>query len=335
MSADDGQTKSFVLNPPSTPPPPSFPPTPGSEDVPPSHKAAFIPSTTTTSTSTTTTTISDTKQHSWVSMRSGLWWSLHRYWKSPNAKSFTDRPTALMIWSWRRCRGKSLIESRATVITSNQSYGWRFLLGLNGMQMARYKKKVGHHLYMTPFHRQTQNMSDLTSDRMPCFEPKRLGASLGLGHKVEISQLWCLQTTRGAQFVQLWTTPDTKGITCLYEWRFLFLDNQGFPFLAKAIVAYLTTIRLCPKSLRVSCPVWHKHSAFFLYLQKQLPPHCVLSSMECVFGSHFSFAAATHFWAFVGMVGVLGVMLTRCEMKKIPMRHPILAMPIWRHLNIS
>ena len=50
-------------------------------------------------------------------------------------------------------------------------------------------KKIGHHLNMTTFHRQTQNMSDLTSDRMPCFEAKRLGASLGLGHKVEISQL--------------------------------------------------------------------------------------------------------------------------------------------------
>ena len=113
----------FCAQPPLHHPPPSFPSSPGSEDVPPSHKAAFILSTTTTS--STTTTIYDTKQHSWVSMRSALWWSLHRYWKSPNAKTFTDRPTALMIWSWRHCRGKSLIESRATVITGNRSYGWR------------------------------------------------------------------------------------------------------------------------------------------------------------------------------------------------------------------
>ena len=178
MSADDGQTKSFVLIPPHHHPPPSFPSSPGSEDVPPSHKAAFIPSTTTTSsTSTTTSTISDTKQHSWVSMRSALWWSLHRYWKSPNAKTFTDRPTTLMIWSWRHCRGKSLIESRATVITSNQSYGWRFLLGLNGMQMARYKKnKIGHHLYMTRFSQANTKHEWLDKwEGAPVFNPKDWG----------------------------------------------------------------------------------------------------------------------------------------------------------------
>ena len=185
MSADDGQTKSFVFNPQSLPPP-SFPSSPGSEDVPPSHKAAFIPSTTTTS--STTTTISDTKQHSWVSMRSGLWWSLHRYWKSPNAKSFTDRPTALMIWSWRHCRGKSLIESRATVITSNQSYGWKFLLGMKGMQIARYgdqKRDICIWHFFTGKHK-TWVTWQVTGCPC-CFEPKRLGASLGLDHKVKIS----------------------------------------------------------------------------------------------------------------------------------------------------
>ena len=107
-----------------------------------------------------------------------------------------------------------------------------------------------------------------------------------------------MPTTREAQLVQLWTKPDTirdhKPL-----WCFLVLDYQGFPFLSNCCISH-ETMRLCPKSLRVSCPVWHKHSAFFLYLQKQLPPHCVLSSMECVFGSHFSFAAATHFWAFFG-----------------------------------
>ena len=310
-------------------PPPSFPSSPGSEDVPPSHKAAFIPSTTTTSTSTTTT-ISDTKQHSWVSMRSGLWWSLHRYWKSPNAKTFTDRPTALMIWSWRHCRGKSLIESRATVITSNQSYGWGFVLGMKGMQMARCKKmgiKSVTFVYDTFSQANTKHeWLDKWQGALVVLNPK------DWGHHSD----WITKSrypSCDAQLVQLWTKPDTirdhKSL-----WCFLVLDYQGFPFLSNCCISH-ETMRLCPKSLRVSCPVWHKHSAFFLYLQKQLPPHCVLSSMECVLGSHFSFAAATHFWAFVGMVGVLGVMLTRFEMKKIPMRHPILVMPIWRYLNIS
>ena len=176
---------------------------------------------------------------------------------------------------------------------------------------------------MTLFHRQTQNMSDLTSDRVPLlFWTQNIGGITRIGSQSQDIPV-VMPTTREAQFVQLWTTQDTKVITLLYEWCFLFLDYQGFPFFSNCCISH-ETMRLCPKSLRVSCPVWHKHSAFFLYLQKQLPPHCVLSSMECVFGSHFSFAAATHFWAFVGMVGVLGVMLTLCEMKKIPMRQPIL-----------
>ena len=167
---------------------------------------------------------------------------------------------------------------------------------------------------MTLVHRQTQNMSDLTSDRVPLlFWTQKIGGITRNGSQSQDISVVML-TTREAQLVQLWTKPDTirdhKPL-----WCFLVLDYQGFPFLSNCCISH-ETMRLCPKSLRVSCPVWHKHSAFFLYLQKQLPPHCVLSSMECVFGSHFSFAAATHFWAFVGMVGVLGVMLTRCEMKK-------------------
>ena len=186
---------------------------------------------------------------------------------------------------------------------------------------------------MTLFHRQTQNMSDLTSDRVPLlFFTQKVGGITRIGSQSQDIPVVML-TTREAQLVQLWIRPDTiKDHKPL--WCFLFLDYQGFPFLSNCCISH-ETMRLCPKSLRVSCPVWHKHSAFFLYLQKQLPPHCVLYSVECVLGSHFSFASATHFWAFVWMVGVLGVMLTRFEMKKIPMRHPILAMPIWRHLNIS
>ena len=116
---------------------------------------------------------------------------------------------------------------------------------------------------MTPFHRQTQNMSDLTSDRVPLFWTQKIGGITRIGSQSQDIPV-VMPTIREAQFVQLWTKPDTKGITRLYEWCFLFLDNLGFPFLAKAIVAYLTRQYVYVQSLwgsLVQCGTNTQHSS--------------------------------------------------------------------------